>query len=334
MDIKDIFQQFEAEIGKFRDIHISRYYSAFIAVSGGRIVGMTDPYMKHCLLAEFFYRSMRHMDRSDTVAIKSAIATAVKEKISRFGFFTGDRNLEIYDVAVPYGASEMMMYAMRKGLIDSAVVVCDGAGTVIVGSSEMVQGIGARMNGLFFTSPIKRVMDRLRERGCHVLSRKAEIKQVEGVKKAVELGYKNIAVTVNGFMDEKLSVIRDIEKRNGVAVTILTVCTTGTGLERIKEINGYADLVWSCASKEIREVTGKRAILQLSQVIPVYVMTGKGIRLVSGYCSDEKAINGLDLSRQYLISSNSNRGRKIRMGNFDNFLSECKLPERSRKEPH
>jgi len=53
------------------------------------------------------------------------------------------------------------MYAMRKNVIDSAVLVCDGAGTVIVNRPEIVQGIGARMNGLFYTTPIKNMIVRL-----------------------------------------------------------------------------------------------------------------------------------------------------------------------------
>ena len=75
-----------------------------------------------------------------------------KKKIAEFGFFTSRRGIIRKDIAVPFGASEILMYCMKKEIIDAAVIVCDGAGTVIVNKPEIVQGIGARMNGLFFTS--------------------------------------------------------------------------------------------------------------------------------------------------------------------------------------
>jgi hypothetical protein len=71
-------------------------------------------------------------------------------------------------IEVPYGASEMLMYALRKGVIEAAVVACDGAGTVVVDRPEVVQGIGAGMNGLFFTTPIREVVERLASEGCRV----------------------------------------------------------------------------------------------------------------------------------------------------------------------
>jgi hypothetical protein len=43
-------------------------------------------------------------------------------------------------VAVPYGASEMMMYALRRGDLDAVVTVCDGAGTVVTANPELVRG--------------------------------------------------------------------------------------------------------------------------------------------------------------------------------------------------
>jgi len=56
----------------------------------------------------------------------------------------------------------MMMYALKKGGIDAAVTVCDGAGTVISDSPSLIQGIGARMNGLFYTTPIPEVIQRIK----------------------------------------------------------------------------------------------------------------------------------------------------------------------------
>jgi hypothetical protein len=40
------------------------------------------------------------------------------------------------------------------------------------------------------------------------------------------------------------------------------------------------DVVWGCASREVREVVGKRAKLQIGISIPVYALTDSGKRLV------------------------------------------------------
>jgi len=155
---------------------------------------------------------------------------------------------------------------------------------------------------------------------------------MEGVIKAAKLGYKNIAVTVNANMGDDLSKIRKIEKDHNISVTSLVICTTGISKKRIDEINEYADIVWSCASQGIRKNTGARAILQLSAAIPVFVLTKKGLDLAAGYCSNEQLIRGLDINKQFYVSG-AGKGIKIRMGNFNSFLREEKLPVRSHKEP-
>ncbi len=257
---------------------------------------------------------------------------SVSSKISRFGYFTNRRELFRKDIAVPYGASEILMYALRKKCIDAAVIVCDGAGTVIVNKPELVQGIGARMNGLFYTSPIQGVVRRLEKAGSHVVFQNGGIDQIKGVEKAASLGYKNVAVTINASMDESFSKLKKVEKNCGISLTSLAICTTGINKDRIREIGKYADLVWSCASEEIRTIIGKKAILQLSRKIPVFVLTKKGLDLISSYSSRKGLVKSLDLTKQYVIASDYN-GKKIKMGNFDTRLNEAKLPVRHKKEP-
>lgn len=316
----------------FKDLHITRFYSSFVAVSKGKVIKVTDPVMEYCPLAHYLYGGIRKSKGHDMEMLKKAIKGAVEGKIAEFGHFTVSRELIQNSIAVPYGASEIMMYAMAKNIIDAAVVVCDGAGTVIVNKPEVIQGIGARMNGLFYTTPIKAVIKQLENAGCAVVFQNAEINQIAGVKKAAELGYKNIAVTINGFTDEDLAELKKIENDTNISITSLVVCTTGVLKKRIKEINCFTDVVWSCASKEIREMTGKRAILQISTGIPVFVLTKKGLDLAAGYASDDSNIRNLDSNKQYLVSGKA-EGVKIKMGNFDAYLKESKLPVRSKKEP-
>jgi len=82
-------------------------------------------------------------------------------KIAGFGFCCGNRAFDAEPI-VAYGASEMMRIWLDKGLIDCAVVVCEGAGTVITAKSELVQSIGARLTGIIKTSPIHETIEHIK----------------------------------------------------------------------------------------------------------------------------------------------------------------------------
>ena len=332
MNMKKMLGQADKDKGIYGDLHILRFYSSFVTVSKGKVVRVTRSYMEYCPLAGYLYDGIRRSKGSDAEIVQKAIKKIVERKITEFGFFTKNRELFRNSIAVPYGASEILMYAMRKKIIDAAVIVCDGAGTVIVDKPDIVQGIGARMNGLFFTSPIGRTRERLEGAGCEVLFPDAAIDQVKGVERAAELGYKNVAVTINALMDENFKELEKIEKKYNVSITLLTICTTGATEEKIREIEKYSDIVWSCASERVREIIGKKSILQLSKKIPVFVLTQKGLNLTSGYSSEEYLIKNLDPKKQYIIDS-SRKGKNIKIGYFEAFLHEEKLPVRSKGEP-
>jgi len=327
MDLEAVFEDMGIDRNDYRDLHITRFFSSFVAVSDGKVIGVTEPFLKYCPLAESLYEG------EEREQAKERIVRAIEEKIERFGYFTESREIERSRVIIPYGASEMMMYALRKKVVDCAVVACEGAGSVITDKPEIVQGIGARMNGLFYTSCIGAVAEKLEKSGSHVVfPRTADIKQVAAVEKAAELGYKKIVVTVSALMDEDLSSIREIENKYGISVVSLVVCTTGVTRERTLEMEKHVDLVWACASAYVRDIIGRRAVLQVSTKIPVFVLTEKGIKFVSGYSRDEGILRTLDFRKQYLISGN-HQGRKITMGRLRTYLGEANLPVRSEKEP-
>lgn len=319
MKLERLFKEMGIEKDNFEDLHIIRFFSSFVAISKEKVIRMTEPFLEYCPLADSLYDNMK------------GIRKIVEEKIAKFGHFTAERKLYREDVAIPYGASEMMMYALQKKEIDSAVIACDGAGTVIVSKPAVVQGIGARMNGLFYTSPIEEIIKRLERANCHVVFPKtADIDQTSGLEKSVELGYKKISVTVNACMED-LSKVKEVEEKYKVSAISLAVCTTGIDEEKMKEIEEYADLVWSCASAKIRKA-GEKAKLQVSTAIPVFVLTEKGLNFITSYSSSEKAFKNLDTEKQYLISGRY-KGTKVRMGDFNTYLSEAELPVRSEKEP-
>ncbi|MCK4788888.1 MAG: DUF2099 family protein [Desulfobacteraceae bacterium] len=326
MKPEELFEQLGIARADYEDLHIVRVLSAFVAISNGQVVAMTEPLLEHCPLARLLYPQTRRACGPQET--KEAIKESIAEKISKFGQYTDKRTLQTQDIAVPYGASEMLMYALRKKVIDAAVVVCDGAGTVITDRPDIVQGIGARMNGLFYTSPIRPITDRLSQLGCHVpFAETADVNQVGGLKTAAQLGYKNIGVTINACMDN-LAEASQIVSDYGVEVISLVICTTGISTNELALVRKYADLVWGCASVGVRKL-GKKALLQLSIAIPVF--TKKGLKLASAY-SDNNLIEELDTKKQYLVSS-TYKGQGIKMGDFAAYLSEHKLPVRSLKEP-
>jgi putative methanogenesis marker protein 8 len=315
-----------------RDIHVLKYFSSFVSVSYGKVINITEPTLSFCPLADHLYKDFSGSRDNNKEALKNAIKKAIESKIKDYGFFTNERKISSDDVAIPYGASEMISFALRKKAIDAAVIVCEGAGTVITDKPEIVQGIGARMNSLLLTSPIKGIIKKLKTAGCRVAFENALIDQVRGVKDAIKAGYKNIAVTVCGHSAEDLKTLRSLEEENGIHLITLAVCTTGIAKDKVSMIRDYADLVWSCASFNIRRMLGPLAVLQLSRQIPIFVLTKKGIDFISTYAREGEIIKNLDIKKQYLVS-NEPSGQCVHLGSFKTFISESKLPVNARKEP-
>jgi len=334
MDCRSSIERFLMEIreemgGVPKDLHITRMLGALVAISNGRVIKVLEPCLKYCPLA--------HKQYDFGEDLRAGVKRAFEYKISAFGYFTCGRELCREDIAIPYGASEMMMYALKKGGIDAAVVVCDGAGTVVTDNPSLVQGIGARMNGVFYTSPIDEVIKRIEKMGGHVIfPETAKIDQIAGLRKSIKLGHKRIAVTINGFAGEDLSEIRKLEDESGSTIYILVVCTTGVNKERAEEIAKYADLAWSCGSLHMREIVGRKARIQVATKIPVFILTEKGIIFLSNYSSQDLR-ELVKKNKKYLISGLHMLMRnymRIEMGNFSTYLGEVEeLPIRVEDEP-
>lgn len=332
MDTAQIFNLLEINPAEFDDLHVSRMLHAFVAVTHGRVIKVTEPLLHYCPLVSLLYDNAGGSQSIDE--LKKMIIEMTDMKIAKFGHFTERREIERGDIAVPYGASEMIMFAMRKGLLDCAVTVCDCVGTVIAAKPELAQGVGARMNGLFYTTPIPAVIKRFEQEGCVIpFPRTAEISQLEGVRRAAELGYRKIAVTINGYVGESLVQARSLERELGIELTIIIVCTTGATRARIEEIRDYADMVWSCASGGVREIVGPASRIQVSRGIPVFAISPRGVRFLAAYSPDDDVFARLDLSKQYLIAGNKG-GTPITMGKMKTSIGESALPVRSKNEPY
>jgi putative methanogenesis marker protein 8 len=197
-------------------------------------------------------------------------------RIRELGMFTPQRRLD-YGVFVNFGASEIMMTALRRGIIDSTVTVCDGAGTVITSNTGLVQGMGALMSGLIETEPIPETIAGIEARGGIVLDKeKACIDQTEGCRMACELGYKNIAVSV--VCPEDAGKLRELEKEYGVELTLIGAHLTGLRTREAREFIAALDIVTGCASRTVRDIV--KPILQVGTSVPMFAITQKGKELL------------------------------------------------------
>lgn len=196
-------------------------------------------------------------------------------RIKQHGMFSPRRKLEM-DTFVGFGASESMMTGIIRGIIDAAVTVCDGAGTVITDNPSLVQGMGGWISGLTQTQPIPDVIEGIEARGGHVLSPKdAMIDQYAGAKWAAD-GFSEFAVTVaDADTAEKLRVL---EGEADVRIMIIGVHLTGIGPDDARRLLAVADIVTSCASRHIREQV--RPKVQVGTAVPLFGLTQWGKELL------------------------------------------------------
>jgi len=250
---------------------------ARVRIREGNVEVLTEPKVAYCPLHESLYGT-KTID-------KEAVRRSVRKKIEGFGFCCENRLFDS-SLVVPYGSSEIIKVCMEEGILDCAVTVCEGAGTVVSNNPDLVQGIGARLTGIIKTSPIEKVLENVKANDGFVLDEAtARIDQVEGVRKAFELGYKHVAVTVASFQSESIARIREFEKeKEDIEVTVFSVCNTCANEEDVKHILN-ADVVCAGASRLIRQRVGPKALVQLGVSIPVFSLTRRGKRLLLAYLS-------------------------------------------------
>jgi len=239
-----------------------------IVIRNGRVVAVGEPRIRDCPLAKRFAYPIQEIG-SDSVKAN------IEHRIKSFGMCTPDREVLDNREFVGFGASELLSFGLKAGLIDAAVLACDGAGTVVVTKPAMAQGVGGRMSGLFKTSPHQKVIERIENDGGFVLDpAHAAIDQAAGVALAAERGFGKIAVTI--ARPEVAVAIRKIHPET----LIFAVHVTGLTPEEVTELSSNADLITGCASKTIREVAGPRALLQAGITVPIFAMTKKGKELI------------------------------------------------------
>lgn len=238
-----------------------------VKVKDEQVVETGEPLIEWCPL----FDKVRGIKRVTPEAASGNMAFRIKQH----GMFSPRRKLEM-DTFVGFGASESMMTGISKGIIDAAVTVCDGAGTVITDNPSLVQGMGGWISGLTETQPIPDVIKGIESRGGHVLSPEdARIDQYEGAKWAAD-GFSKFAVTVaDAGTAERL---RGLEEAADVRIMIVGVHLTGISLEDAKRLLAVADVVTGCASKHIREQV--RPKVQVGTAVPLFGLTQWGKELL------------------------------------------------------
>lgn len=239
-----------------------------VVIRNGEVIEVGEARITSCPLTKKFAHPLSVLD-------KESVKANIEHRIKAWGMCTPRREVSDTREFVGFGASELLSFGLSASLLDAVVLSCDGAGTVIVTKPALVQGIGGRMSGLVRTVPYGDVIRRIEENGGIVIDKAhAGLDQTAGVAKAYEMGYKKVAVTV--AIPAEAKKIRD---RYPDAI-IFGVHVTGLNREEAEMLVSAADLVTSCASGTIREVAGKKALLQAGVAVPIFATTKKGKDLI------------------------------------------------------
>ena len=236
-----------------------------ITIENGKVVDVTEPEVEYCPLFDH-HRGIKKLT-------KEVIAENIQFRIDDFGMCTKDRVLRLKDF-LSFGISEILSTLLTDNLIDCAVMVCEGCGTVIVTESELAQGVGGRVSGLVETSPIPELIDEFLPN--HVFDEEnAAIDQVEGFRLAIENGYRNIAANI--CYPEDGIILRELEKEYEDAnLYLFGVHSTGLTREEAEIMFDVCDVVTGCASKHLRDIGDEENIFKVGTSIPIFGASEKG----------------------------------------------------------
>lgn len=256
-----------------------------VVIENGRVAEVGTPLLDYCPLF------MKH--RGITEISSDVVHKNIDFRIADFGMCTPRRQLRMRDF-LTFGTSELMAMAISEGILDSVVMVCDGAGTVVITDPILVQGIGGRMSGIIQTTPYPEIVDSMgRERVLDPETGK--IDTLKGVELAKGLGFERIGVTL--VSAEEAETIR---RRFGDDIALFAVHTTGVTENEARRLFDTCDIITACASKWIRQMAPKRSLLSVGNKIPVYAATELGKRILEKRLSiigTNKSIDSDDLPR-------------------------------------
>jgi putative methanogenesis marker protein 8 len=235
-----------------------------VVVKDGKVIEVGEPQVNWCPL----WNKVSGIEYITTDTARQNMEQRIKE----FGMFTPQRRFDL-GVFASFGISEILMTALRRGLIDSTVTVCDGAGTVVTSAPDLVQGMSAQISGLVETEPIPEVIAAIHQMGGYVLDpATARIDQAAGFRLAAGQGHKKIAVSVVDVASA--SRVRDMEDEVEAEAILMAAHQTGIGREETRKLLKLVDVVTSCASGNVRELV--KPLIQVGTAIPLFGLTENG----------------------------------------------------------
>ncbi len=111
--------------------HLLEIAKARVRVKDGKIEVLTEPLIGCCPLRRDLYGIEKES--------RETVERVLQGHMQELGMYGRKRVLELQEKPVSFGASEILMDAMREGLVDAAVVVCEGAGTVVAARPDVLR---------------------------------------------------------------------------------------------------------------------------------------------------------------------------------------------------
>ncbi len=240
-----------------------------VRVMDGKVVEVGEPKIDYCPIFDK-YRGVKKLT-------PETVKDNIEFRIDDFGMCTNDRTVRMKDF-LSFGVSEILNTLIVEDEIDCVVSVCEGCGTVILTEPEIVQGTGGRVSGLLSTSPLENIIEEVGRE--NVLDpENASIDQIKGTLKAIEMGYKKIAVTIVSADDAKK--LRERERESvDIKIYIFAAHVSGISKENAETLFNNADVVTGCASKYIREIGDEKDFFKAGASIPIYGVTESGKRFL------------------------------------------------------
>lgn len=279
-----------------KGVHITRMFGSYILLKKDngelKAIKATPIPIKYCplminLLKEVCGKTaeklLNSLKNSDSAKQTKLMCELINQVVIKAGYFDTNRPLNSCEANVLFGASETISSAFKNGMLDAAVIVSNNLGTIITTNESNTQGAVKRMTGLFYTSSSEEIVNEAQKAGIiSVFPYTSTIDQIAGVKEAIKRGYKRIAVTLAAQDNELLEQIKDLESTD-VTIYKFGLCSTGIDEKTALMMKENADIVWSCASKYVKEYIEPNAIAQIGIKIPVHIMTRKGWELVKNH---------------------------------------------------
>lgn len=328
-----------------REMHITRMFGSYIIIrrEDGELkaVKATPIPIKYCPLmikllkevggevAEKLIASLSETNEEEQARMMCEL---INEVVIKGGYFDTNRSLNSCEANVTFGASETMSSAFTNNLIDAAVIVSNNLGTIITTNAPGTQGAVKRMTGLFYTSPNEDIVKTAESEGIiPVFPYSAKIDQLAGVKEAIKQGKKRIAVSVAADDNYLHKELKKLELEHDVTIYKFGLCSTGITEDTAKIMEEYADVVWSCASKQVREHIDPASIFQVGVKIPVYVMTEKGYEIIKNHLSlmnNTDSLDSLELTKgaDMPVALNNSEGIKLLKRRDLHNCADCPHP--------